>query len=220
MARVKIILDMYCLMAMLKRLQIRSRLEHPDAHAQVLMHFVARSRIHVVLAVAILLVPATNLYAQDECQCSAPGAESSRIANAIGGGLFAGLIAAVIPFHHAGALAAAAPAAGVGAPFALTVMSDSTDIAPGDSTRPRRVGNYAAAPSRAGDPGIGPPLARTSNGEAATPLPSITADQAAADGMIAPTTATLLPALAMIGIGSIIMGILFLRIRRPRMRSR
>jgi hypothetical protein len=184
------------------------------------MHFVARCRIQVALAVAALVVPATNLYAQDECQCSAPGAESSRIANAIGGGLFAGLIAAVIPFHHAAALAAAAPGAGGGAPSAVTMMSDSTDIAPADSAHPRRAGNYAAASPAAGDPGVGPPLARTSNGEAATPLPSITSDQAAADGMIAPRTATLLPALAMIGIGSIIMGIFFLRIRRPRMRSR
>src|SRR4051812_21878762 len=107
------------------------------------MHFVARSTIHVAVAVAVLTVPAANLHAQDECQCTAPGAESSRIANAIGGGLFAGLIAAVIPFRHASALAAAAPASGAGAPSALTVMSDSTDIAPNDSTKPRRVGEYA-----------------------------------------------------------------------------
>jgi hypothetical protein len=184
------------------------------------MHFVARSTIQVAVAVAVLTVPATKLYAQDECQCTAPGAESSRIASAIGGGLFAGLIAAVIPFHHAAALASAAPAAGAGGPAALTVMSDSTDIAPADSTKPRRVGEYAAAQPRPGDPGIGPPLARTSNGEAATPLPSITADQAEADGMIAPKTATYLPALAMIGLGSMLLGIFFLRIRHPRLRSR
>jgi hypothetical protein len=205
---------------MLKRAQIPSRLSHPDAHAKVLMHLVARSTIQVAVAVAVLTVPATNVYAQDECQCTAPGAESSRIANAIGGGLFAGLIAAVIPFRHAGALAAAAPAAGAGGPAALTVMSDSTDIAPGDSTKPKRVGDYAAAPPRAGDPGVGPPLAHTSNGEAGTPIPSITADQAVADGMIAPKTATLLPALLMIGIGFLLLGIFFLRIRRPRLRSR
>jgi hypothetical protein len=204
---------------MLKRSEIPSRSEQPDALAKVLMHFVARSTIQVAVAAAVLTVPATNLYAQDECQCTAPGAESSRIANAIGGGLFAGLIAAVIPFHHAGALAAAAPAGGAGA-SALTVMSDSTDVAPGDSAQPHQVRDYAASAPRNGDPGVGPPLARTSNGEAATPLPSITADQAAADGMIAPKTATLLPALAMTGIGLMLMGIFFLRIRRPRLRSR
>jgi hypothetical protein len=38
--------------------------------------------------------------------------------------------------------------------------------------------------------------------------------------MIAPKTATLLPALAMTGIGLMLMGIFFLRIRRPRLRSR
>src|SRR6476646_11271394 len=124
------------------------------------MHFVARSTIQVAVAIAVLTVPATNLYAQDECQCSAPGAESSRIANAIGGGLFAGLIAAVIPFHHAGALAAASPAAGAGAPSALTVMSDSTDIAPGDSTKPRPSATYAAASPRGDAPRGGPSLSR------------------------------------------------------------
>jgi hypothetical protein len=183
------------------------------------MHFVARSTVYVAVAVAAFLVPATKLYAQDECQCTAPGAESSRIANAIGGGLFAGLLAAVIPFHHAAAVASAPP--GAGAPSALTMMSDSTDIAPGDSARPRRVGTFAAAPSAAGaPPSGGAPLSRTSNGESASPLPSITADQAEADGMIAPKTATILPALAMIGIGAMLMGIFFLRVRRPRLRSR
>jgi hypothetical protein len=182
------------------------------------MKLVARSTVHVAVAVA-LLVPATKLHAQDECQCTTPGAESSRIASAIGGGLFAGLIAAVIPFHHAAALASAPPAAG--APSALTMMSDSTDIAPNDSTRPRRLATYAAAPPRAGDPPSGgTPLLRTSNGESAAPLPAITADEAIADGMIAPKTATMLPALAMIGIGAMLMGVFFLRVRRPRLRSR
>ena len=185
------------------------------------MHFVARSTIQLSVAVAVLTVAATNLYAQDECQCNAPGAESSRIANAIGGGLFAGLIAAVIPFRHAGALAAAAPPGGAGGPSALTVMSDSTDVAPGDSARAPHVGAYVAAPPRADpSPTGGPALARTSNGEAGPPIPAITEDQAVADGMIAPKTATFLPALAMIGIGLILMGIFFLRVRRPRLRSR
>jgi hypothetical protein len=186
------------------------------------MRFVARSTVHVAVAAAALLWPATKLHAQDQCQCTAPGAESSRIANAIGGGLFAGLLAAVIPFHHAAALAAAPPAAG--AASALTMMSDSTDIAPGDSARPRRLGTYAATPAGAGaPPSDGAPLARTlrtSNGESASPLPMITADEAIADGMIAPKTATMLPALAMIGIGAMLMGIFFLRVRRPRLRSR
>jgi hypothetical protein len=184
------------------------------------MRFVVRSTVLAAVAVAALAVPATKLYAQDECQCSAPGAESSRIANAIGGGLFAGLLAAVIPFHHAGALAAAPTTPGSGGPSALTVMSDSTDIAPGDSANPRRVGAYAAAPSHEDSPSGGSPVTRTSTGEAGPPLPAITADEAIAEGMIAPKTATILPALAMIGIGAMLMGIFFLRVRRPRLRSR
>jgi len=167
------------------------------------------------------MVPATKLYAQNECQCTAPGGEDSRIANAIGGGLFAGLIAAVIPFHHAGALASAAP--GAGAPESLTSMSDSTDIAPGDSARPRQLASIAAAPAADGPggaaPGAGAPISRTSNGESASPLPSITSGEAAADGLIAPKTATILPALGMIGVGAMLLGIFFVRVRRPRLRS-
>ncbi len=180
------------------------------------MQIVARAAALTAVAVAALTVSATKLHAQDECQCAAPGAESSRIANAIGGGLFAGLLAAAIPFHHAGALAAAAPPAG-DAPSALTMMSDSTDVAPGDSAKRRPAAMYAAAPPRADAPaGAVAPRARTSNGETAAPLPSITPDEAVADGMIAPKTATLLPALMMIGVGAIFAGILFLRVRKPR----
>jgi hypothetical protein len=168
------------------------------------------------------MLPAVKLSAQNECQCTAPGGEDSRIANAIGGGLFAGLIAAVIPFHHAAALASTAP--GAGAPGALTVMSDSTDITPGDSTRPRQLASIAAAPSgAAGDPSAedgGAPITRTSNGEATSPLPSMTPGEAAAAGLIAPKTATILPALGMIGVGAMLLGIFFLRIRPPRLRSR
>ncbi|MEO6414474.1 MAG: hypothetical protein ABIP73_00380 [Gemmatimonadaceae bacterium] len=175
----------------------------------------------------MLLVPVSKVYGQEECQCAAPGGESSRIASAIGGGLFAGLIAAVIPFHHAGALAAAPT--GAVAPSALTTMSDSTDIAPGDSAKPQQLASMAAAPNGgaapngAGAPHVGggaSPISRTSNGESASPLPTITPGEAAADGMIAPKTATMLPSLAMIGVGAMLMGIFFLRVRRPRLCSR
>jgi len=188
------------------------------------MSLAFRSTFHVAAAVAFLMVPATKLYGQDQCQCAAPGGESSRIASAIGGGLFAGLIAAVIPFHHAAAIASAPP--GAVAPTALTTMSDSTDIAPGDSAKPRQLASIAGAagapaaelvPAEAGG---GAPISRTSNGESALPLPSITPSEAAADGLIAPKTATILPALAMIGVGAMLMGIFFLRVRRPRLRSR
>ena len=183
------------------------------------MSLVKRVTFHAAAALTLLVLPAATLSAQNECQCSAPGGEDSRIANAIGGGLFAGLIAAVIPFHHATALASAAP--GVGAPEALTTMTDSTDIAPGDSSRPRQLAS-AIAPSIADGPRSdgGAPNSRTSNGESASPLPSITSGDAADAGLIAPKTATLLPALGMIGVGAMLLGIFFLRVRRPRLRSR
>lgn len=179
---------------------------------------VKRVTFQVAAAVSFLVLPAATLSAQSECQCSAPGGEDSRIANAIGGGLFAGLIAAVIPFHHATALASAAP--GAGAPEALTMMSDSTDIAPDGSARPRTLAS-AADPGIPVDPNAngGVPITRTSNGEAANPLPSITAGEAADAGLVAPKTATILPALGMIGVGAMLLGIFFLRVRHPRLRS-
>ena len=187
--------------------------------SKALMSFRSGSTFYFAAAVALFVAPAPQLYAQDQCQCSAPGSEDSRIANAIGGGLFAGLIAAVIPFHHAAALASAPPTAG--APSALTTMSDSTDIAPTDSAAPRQLASSAAAPNGSSpDRAAGGPLARTSRGEIAASLPTMTPTEAEADGMIAPKTATILPALAMIGIGAKLMGIFVLRIRRPRLRSR
>lgn len=188
------------------------------------MSFAFRSTVRVAVAVAILVVPATKLSGQDQCQCTAPGGESSRIASAIGGGLFAGLIAAVIPFHHAAAIASTPP--GAVDPTALTTMSDSTDIAPGDSAKPRQLASIAGAPGAPAAEAVpaaaggGAPVSRTANGESASPLPSITPSEAAADGLIAPKTATILPALAMLGIGAMLMGIFFLRVRRPRLRSR
>jgi len=162
----------------------------------------------IVLATAFLLLSARNMSAQDQCQCAAPGAESSRIASAIGGGLFAGLLAAVIPFHHAAALASAPAGAGAApgdsaSPSALTQYADSSDIAP-DGT-PRSV----AAASGSQGPGRLDPSLR------AAPLPSMTPTQAEAEGMIAPRTATLLPALAMIGIGAVLIGIFFVRVKNP-----
>jgi hypothetical protein len=166
-----------------------------------------------------LLTP--TLSAQNECQCSAPGAESSRIANAIGGGLFAGLLAAVIPFHHAAALASAPPGAG-GAPSGLTQLSDSTDIAPADPAAPRQLASMGEAPT--GEDGTpsgkgGKPLERRARSTPASALPSITPMEAEAEGMIAPRTATMLPALAMIGVGALLTGIFFLRVRGAYRRS-
>lgn len=178
------------------------------------MRFVNRTSC-LVLAGAFALLSARNLSAQEQCQCAAPGAESSRIASAIGGGLFAGLLAAVIPFHHATALAAAPTGASAdsAAPSALVEHADSSDIAP------------EGAPARALASAAGEPAASSSEGNgrfdpgkrvaSAARLPSMTPAEAEADGMIAPRTATMLPALAMIGIGAIIMGIFFLRVRSP-----
>jgi len=171
----------------------------------------ANCSYRIVLATVFLLLPARNLNAQDQCQCTAPGAESSRIASAIGGGLFAGLLAAVIPFHHAAALASA-PAGGAAAPgdsaapSALTQYADSSDIAPEGTPR-----SVAAAGASQGHGRLDPGLRVA----AAPPLPSMTPTEAEAEGMIAPRTATILPALAMIGIGAVLMGIFFLRVRGP-----
>lgn len=102
-------------------------------------------------------------------------------------------------------------------------MSDSTDIAPADSAAPRRLASTVAAPNGralgyvAGDP---TPVSYASRAETGPALPTMTPAEAEADGMIAPKTATMLPALAMIGIGALLVGIIVLRIRQPRFRSR
>jgi hypothetical protein len=169
----------------------------------------------VALAVAFVLLPARTLSAQDQCQCTAPGAESSRIASAIGGGLFAGLIAAVIPFRHAAGLASTPAGAGADS-SALTQHADSSDIAP-EGSPARSVAAVTGgaptggAPMGPGASGRAEPLMRV----AAAPLPSMTPTEATAEGMIAPRTATMLPALAMIGVGAVLMGIFFLRVRNP-----
>ena len=185
------------------------------------MPFLVRSTVRTTLALAVLALTAQAVYAQDQCQCQDPGAESSRIANAIGGGLFAGLIAAVIPFHHAASMVAAAPGApSAGGADPLVVLSDSTDVAstagaaPAAGASPRVVaaplGGEVADPS---SPAAGAPARPVQL--ASAPLPSVTPSEAAADGLLAPRTATLLPALAMIGIGSLLLGIFFLRVRHP-----
>lgn len=169
-----------------------------------MLRFANRS-FRMVLPAVFLLLSAPQLNAQEQCQCASPGAESSRIANAIGGGLFAGLIAAVLPFHHATALAAAPAGAATdsAAPSVLVEHADSSDIAPEGSPARR-----AASAGR----GVGDPAMRV----AAAPLPSMTPQEAVAEGMIAPRTATMLPALTMIGVGLLLTGILFIRIRSPR----
>jgi hypothetical protein len=189
------------------------------------MAFTGKTILRRALAVSALALLTPTLSAQNECQCSAPGAESSRIANAIGGGLFAGLLAAVIPFHHAAALASAPPGAG-GAPSALTQLSDSTDIAPADPAAPRQLASMGEAPTgEDGTPGGTPTgkggtlLGRRARSAPASALPSITPMEAEAEGMIAPRTATMLPALAMIGVGALLTGIFFLRVRGPHRRS-
>jgi hypothetical protein len=184
------------------------------------MPFLVRSTVRTTLALAVLSLTAQAVSAQDQCQCQDPGAESSRIANAIGGGLFAGLIAAVIPFHHAASMVAAAP----GAPTAggvdpLVQLSDSTDIAstggaaPAAGASPQVVG--APLGGEVADPATPASGAAAPVQLASAPLPSVTPSEAAADGLVAPRTATLLPALAMIGVGSLLLGIFFLRVRHP-----
>jgi hypothetical protein len=172
-----------------------------------MLRFANRS-FRMVLPAAVLLLSAPHVSAQEQCQCTAPGAESSRIANAIGGGLFAGLIAAVIPYHHATALAAAPAGAAAGdsaAPSALVEHADSSDVAPEGSPARR------AAPAGAG---IGDPAMRV----AAAPQAATAPKETVSEGMIAPRTATMLPALAMIGVGLLLTGILFLRTRSPHRR--
>ena len=144
--------------------------------------------------VAALLIVAPAVRTQQSCVCTS---QSSSIAAAIGGGLFAGLIASVIPrAHRAHRLVGAVTAADSTPPAEVVALADSSVELVRAET--------ALAPAR-------PPRAARAP---VSPLPSFTSSEAVTEGLVAPKTATFLPALAMIAVGVLLLGIFFLRVRQ------
>ena len=139
--------------------------------------------LKLILALAVL---APALPAQKLCSCDHDGFWAA----AFGGGVFVGLLAFALPHHHS--------------------KSDSTVAAvpiamPVDSLAPDSM------------PALGmPPLIR--RGQQHIPihkaaLPLVTVSEAASEGLLAPKTATYLPALGMLGFGLVLTGVLFYRVR-------
>lgn len=192
-------------------LHARSRHLLPAAGARLLFANAAMLPRRVVtaplLALALLAGGATRLSAQ-VCECKFPVSNGNgHIAGALGGGLFGGLLAAVLHLKHQSEaslqprmdpmgsdanltpLVTATANGALGAPLADSVAA--RHAAPG---RPTQV---AAAPERA---------------------PLLTREQAEHDGLIPPKTASFLPAFAMIGVGALLLGLFLLRERRGRRR--
>ncbi|HEY9516642.1 MAG TPA: hypothetical protein VIQ74_13280 [Gemmatimonadaceae bacterium] len=150
------------------------------------------------------ITPTMGVAAQG-CSCQFNESNTNgRIAGAFGGGLFAGLIAAVLHVKHASELAAqpmVGPMATTAAGAAPTVAVSTGALSMDPVSDPRATG---AAP--AGDEGkVGDP-ART-----VALMPAMSTREAQREGLIPPKTASFLPAFAMIGAGALLFGLLLLR---------
>ena len=155
----------------------------------------------VLTAALIGVVPLTGVAAQD---CSCPNRDSNangRIAGALGGGLFAGLIAAVLGIKHASESSAQpmmGPAGGLGPGAAPTLTVSTGSAAPLPAT-------VAEARDPGGQRSIGDPAHNVAY------MPPMSARDAREEGLVPAKTASLLPALAMMGAGALLLGLLLLR---------
>lgn len=166
----------------------------------------------VVAAVVLTAILSPSRAVAQDCDCVARG--NARIAGALGGGLFAGLLAAVLQLGPHGA-----PSAAAGDPAVVPVAPDPgappvvAAPSPGVVALPaKRVKDPSAAPHS------GPSaqrLARPSSA-AAAPMPALTPRDARREGLVPPRTATFLPAIAMIGVGALLLGLFLVRERAGR----
>jgi hypothetical protein len=151
------------------------------------------------------------------CECRFPESnENGRVAGALGGGMFAGLLAAVLHVKHQREAAGAPSVGPVGpgasadaAPPIAPAVVAAIDPAPAERNDPwRREGELTGtdAPARAA--------------HTVRPEPMLSSNEARREGLIPPKTATLYPALAMIGVGSLLLGLFMLRERSGRRRWR
>lgn len=178
------------------------------------------------LTVALLtVVPLGGALAQD-CGCQNRDSNANgHIAGALGGGLFAGLIAAVLGIKHASeasAQPAMGPAGGLGpgaAPLvsvstgALGALPDSADSSAAPAAASPLPATVADAREPSGQRSIGDPAHNVAY------MPPMSASDAREEGLIPAKTASLLPALGMMGAGALILGLLLLR-EKSRGRSR
>lgn len=171
-----------------------------------------------VAAASLALIVSTTLASgarAQVCECKFPDSnDNGHVAGAFGGGLFAGLVAAVLHIKHSkeasldpSVVPFAADPVGV-APIVETsagALADSTASPLGARGAPVRAG--AASPAR-------------TRRYAAGVAPRLTADEAKEEGLVPPKTATMMPAYAMIGLGSLLLGLFLLRQRTSQRRRR
>ncbi|HEU4584990.1 MAG TPA: hypothetical protein VFR95_04525 [Gemmatimonadaceae bacterium] len=178
-----------------------------------------------LMAALLVVVPLGGVAAQD---CGCPNRDSNangHIAGALGGGLFAGLIAAVLGLKHASEATAQpmmGPAGGLGPAVAPTVsvstgalgtIPDSSDSAATPAAASPLPATVADARTPSGQRSIGDPAHNVAY------MPPMSARDAREEGLIPAKTASILPAIAMMGAGALILGLLLLR-EKSRGRSR
>lgn len=168
------------------------------------------SRRHLAAAAALILALCTMLASTASaqvCECKFPESNANgRVAGAFGGGLFGGLVLAVLHIKHqreASGVPAVVPVGDDPPVYPVTPMvsAGSIDAQPSPDAAAER----QAGPHRAGE-------ARKPQ-FAAAPEPPMSAREARREGLLAPKTASMLPAFAMMGVGFLVLGLFLVRER-------
>ncbi len=175
----------------------------------------------VLTAALLASVPLGSVAAQS-CACQNRDATANgRIAGALGGGLFAGLIAAVLGIKHVSetSVQPAMGPAGMTDPGAAPTLAVSTgalgpaaDSSSDSVAAPVDPAASSPVPALLADSRT--PSAQRSIGDPAhnvAYMPPMSAHDAREEGLIPAKTASLLPALAMMGTGALLLGLLLLR---------
>lgn len=176
-----------------------------------------------VAAASLALLMSSTLVANARaqvCECKFPDSNANgQVAGAFGGGLFAGLVAAVLHLKHSKEAALD--------PRVIPFTADPAGVAPVVETSAGALADSSAGPAgaRPADDRVLPAGAGAASPSharryAAGRPPNLTADEAMQEGLVPPKTATMMPAYAMIGLGSLLLGLFMLRQRTSRRRRR
>ncbi|HTL96921.1 MAG TPA: hypothetical protein VL157_15355 [Gemmatimonadaceae bacterium] len=171
------------------------------------------------LALIVSSTLASGAHAQ-VCECKFPESnDNGQVAGAFGGGLFAGLVAAVLHIKHSKEASLD--------PSVVPFTADPVGIAPIVETSAGALADSTASPLGAGPAadrglpaGAGAASPAHARRYAAGRVPRLTADEAREEGLVPPKTATMMPAYAMIGLGSLLLGLFLLRQRAGQRRRR
>ena len=173
------------------------------------------------LALLLSSTLAANARAQ-VCECKFPDSnENGQVAGAFGGGLFAGLVAAVLHLKHTKEAALD--------PSVVPFTPDPVGVAPVVETSMGALANTdsSGGPQQARPAGDRAQPVGAGGGSPAHPrryaagrAPRLSSDEAVQEGLVPPKTATMMPAYAMIGLGSLLLGLFLLRQRSGHRRRR